>query len=225
MVKISEDIRMVARESAERIVRSGKRRNEFGSLSVRTEEAQIEDWTTGILGEMVFQKVLQDQGIEVGPVNLSVMPKGDGGSDFKVVILDGEIRTLRVPLDVKAVRLGSWLLIPESSFRKEALYALVSVGHNEGDIEGMAFGWMFQDNDGNPYFRIPEGDYLPRAMDASIAYWQGLKRARTRLKSRDMFPEVYLTDFKLKTTNLGLPKQALLTESYNWAWALEKASE
>ena len=114
MVKISEDIRMVARESAERIVRSGKRRSEFGSLSVRTEETQIEDWTTGILGEMVFQKVLQDQGIEVGPVNLSVMPKGDGGSDFKVVILDGEIRTLRMPLDVKAVRLGSWLLIPES---------------------------------------------------------------------------------------------------------------
>ena len=114
---------------------------------VRTEEAQIEDWTTGILGEMVFQKVLQDQGIEVGPVNLSVMPKGDGGSDFKVVIMDGEIRTLKIPLDVKAVRLGSWLLIPESSFRKDALYALVSVGYNEGDIEGMAFGWMFQDND------------------------------------------------------------------------------
>ena len=77
MVKISEDIRMVARESAERIVRSGKRRSEFGSLSVRTEETQIEAWTTGILGEMVFQKVLQDQGIEVGPVNLSIMPKGD----------------------------------------------------------------------------------------------------------------------------------------------------
>ena len=62
MVKISEDIRMVARESAERIVRSGKRRSEFGSLSVRTEEAQIEDWTTGILGEMVFQKVLAGPG-------------------------------------------------------------------------------------------------------------------------------------------------------------------
>jgi len=225
MVKISEDIRMVARESAERIVRSGKRRNEFGSLSVRTEETQIEDWTTGILGEMVFQKVLQDQGIEVGPVNLSVMPKGDGGSDFKVVILDGEIRTLRMPLDVKAVRLGSWLLVPESSFRLEALYALVSVGQEEGDIGGMAFGWMFFDNDQNPFFRIPEGDCLPRAMDASIAYWQGMKRSRTRMKAGEMFPEVYLTDFRMKTTNLGLPKQALLTESYNWAWALEKASE
>ena len=82
MVKISEDIRMVARESAERIVRSGKRRSEFGSLSVRTEEAQIEDWTTGILGEMVFRRSCRTRD-QVGPVNLSVMPKGDGGRTLR----------------------------------------------------------------------------------------------------------------------------------------------
>ncbi len=95
----------------------------------------------------------------------------------------------------------------------------------EGRSEGMAFGWMFRDSEGLPYYRIVEGEGLPNAVDAGIQYWQGLRRHRTSLTREGMFPYIYESEFKLKTTNLGLPKQALLTDSYNWAWALEKASQ
>jgi len=224
MIKVTEEIRRVARGSAERIVESGKDRADFGSSSVRTKERQVEDWTVGILGEMVFQKELQGI-VDVGPVNLSVTDGGDGGTDFKIVVVDGQIRSLKVPLDIKTVRRGSWLLVPERGFIDRALYALVSVSGDEGQVEGMAFGWMFRDSEGLPYYRIVEGEGLPNAVDAGIQYWQGLRRHRTSLTREGLFPYIYESEFKLKTTNLGLPKQALLTDSYNWAWALEKASQ
>lgn len=227
MIRVTEEIKKLARDSAERIVRSGKRRSEYGSLSIRTEEKQIQNWATGILGEMVFQKEIQEIGLDVGPVNLSVVEGigGDGGTDFEIVIVDGQIRRLTVPLDVKTTVRGQWLLVPERGFKRRALYALVKVDRDEGKLAGMAFGWMFLDPDNEPYYRIEEGDGLPNSVDASIAYWQGLKRYRTRLTKEGMFPHVYEGQFKVKTTNIGLPEDALIKESHNYAWALEKASE